>query len=65
MYWNFDGVGSSYLVTLSNTFRVVSTIGSEKLHLGARRELKILKAVDEEGVGNIKGSSCLRKRKDS
>jgi hypothetical protein len=32
-------------------------MGSEYEHFGASNELKILKAVDELGVGNIKGSS--------
>lgn len=40
-------------------------MGQANAHLGARRELKILKAVEELGVGNIKGRSCLRKRNDS
>lgn len=40
-------------------------MGSEKAHFGASRELKILKAVPELGVGNIKGISCLRNLKDS
>ena len=38
----------------------MKTIGSEKVHLGANRELKILKAVDDEGVGNINGNKSLR-----
>lgn len=29
IYWNLEGVGKSYFVTLSNTFSVVNTIGSE------------------------------------
>lgn len=44
---------------------MVRTIGSEYEHLGARRELKILKAVDELGVGNIRGRSCLKNLKES
>ena len=43
----------------------MSTIGSEKEHFGASKELKILKAVDELGVGNMSGKSCLKKRKDN
>jgi hypothetical protein len=57
MYWNLLGVGSNSFETLSNTFNVVSTIGYENVHLGASRELNILNAVPELGVGNIKGSS--------
>jgi hypothetical protein len=65
MYWNLLGVGSSYFEIFSNTARVVRTIGSLKEHLGARRPLKILKAVPELGVGNIKGSSWRRNLKES
>ena len=62
MYWNLEGVGSSYFEIFSNTIRVVKTIGSEKEHLGYRRELKIRKEVAELGRGNISGRRCLRKR---
>lgn len=57
MYWNLLGVGKSYLEILSKTAKVVRTMGSLKLHLGANSPLKILKAVPELGVGNIKGNS--------
>ena len=57
MYWNLLGVGKSYLHIFSKTLSVVKTIGYEKVHLGANKELKILKAVPELGVGNIKGSN--------
>jgi hypothetical protein len=40
-------------------------IGYEKAHLGASKELNILKAVEELGVGNINGSKCLKNRKES
>ncbi len=50
---------------MSNTARVVNTIGSLKLHFGAKRPLKILKAVPELGVGNIKGTNCLKNLNDS
>ena len=65
MYWNLLGVGKSSLVILSKTARVVKTIGSENEHLGARRELKILKAVPDEGVGNMMGTSCLKNLNES
>lgn len=55
MYWNLEGVGRSSFDILSKTASVVKTIGSEKEHLGAKRELKILKAVEDDGVGNISG----------
>jgi len=60
-----EGVGSNYLDIFSKTCKVVRTIGSEKEHFGASNELNILKAVEELGVGNIKGNNCLRKRKDN
>jgi hypothetical protein len=44
---------------------VVNTIGSEKVHLGANNELKILKAVESLGVGNINGRSCLKYLNDN
>lgn len=65
IYWNLDGVGSNYLDIFSNTARVVKTIGYEKVHFGASIELKILKAVPDEGVGNIKGINCLKNLKES
>jgi hypothetical protein len=57
MYWNLEGVGKSSFEILSNTASVVRTIGSLNEHLGAKSELKILKAVELFGVGNIKGTS--------
>lgn len=65
MYWNLLGVGNNYLEILSNTAKVVKTIGSLKLHFGAKRPLNILKAVPELGVGNINGTSCLKNRNDN
>lgn len=59
------GVGRSYCEIFSNTFNVVRTTGSEKEHLGASKELKILVAVAELGVGNIRGSNNLRYLKES
>jgi hypothetical protein len=35
------------------------------VHFGAKRELNILKAVPELGVGNIKGKSCLKNLNDN
>lgn len=57
MYWNLLGVGNNYFDILSNTAKVVKTIGSLKEHFGDNKPLKILKAVPELGVGNIKGKS--------
>lgn len=54
------GVGSNSLQIFSKTFSVVRTIGYEKVHFGANKELKILKAVPKFGVGNIRGRSCLK-----
>lgn len=44
---------------------VVWTMGYEKEQLGERRELKILKAVEGLGDGNIRGSMWRRKRRES
>jgi hypothetical protein len=41
IYWNLLGVGSNYLHIFSNTFNVVKTIGSEKVHFGASKLLNI------------------------
>ena len=49
----------------SNTCKVVKTIGYENEHFGANNELKILKAVPELGVGNIKGITCLKNLEES
>jgi hypothetical protein len=65
MYWNLLGVGRSYFDIFSNTCKVVNTIGSEKEHFGASKELKILKAVELFGLGNINGTKCLRNLKES
>jgi hypothetical protein len=65
IYWNLLGVGRSYFDIFSKTCNVVKTIGSENAHFGASKELKILKAVDELGVGNIKGNSCLKNLNDN
>lgn len=65
MYWNLLGVGRSSLVIFSKTAKVVRTIGSEKEHFGAKRELKILKAVPDDGVGNMIGNNCLKNLKES
>lgn len=65
MYWNLLGVGSSSFDIFSNTANVVNTIGSLKEHLGESRLLKILKAVPELGVGNIKGRSCRKNLNES
>lgn len=50
---------------LSKTAKVVKTIGSDRVHFGANRELKILKAVEEDGVGNISGRSRRKYLKES